>query len=256
MRMVLYIGLAICFVISLYTFFTSTPQEVWLSNLSGNLVAEIFGILLTVVIVDRIIEAKQEKERQKFKQVAFQQLRIPLVNHFQMLFNIYKASVTSKPSNNYENLRDFFNDDYFNEIAFYDFTKPNSTSTGFSGFDYLPREFKEFKQTLNKTIDKYGFYLNSDTVDTIEQLINSSLTSFISKIQSILQIDQTEGYKRNYNFFNSQATRNMVIEHTNFFIKLVEESNRFMKKDELKIKVEAGLWRNDISPQIGIGRIS
>ncbi len=65
----------------------------WLQDFTLNLMTEIIGILLVVILIDRVININQENERKKLQEIAFQQLRIPLLHHFTLLFNIFKSSV-------------------------------------------------------------------------------------------------------------------------------------------------------------------
>lgn len=256
MKKILYTLLAILLVIFSCIFLTTTPNEEWLSSLSGNLFAEIFGIFFTVAIIDRIIEANQEKTRRKFNQIAFQQLRIPLIHHFQLLFNMYKASVISKPSKIYANISDIFDDNYFDEIAFLDFLKPAPVIPEVLWINYLGFQFKEFKESLEKTIEKYSIYLQSDVIDLIEQLSNSNFVSFTKQVVLLPIIDKEQGFERDYNFLEDQSMRDMVREHVNLFIILVEKHNQFAREESLKINITDELWRNDVSPQIGGSRFS
>jgi hypothetical protein len=78
---------------------------------------------LTTLLIDNITRTNQEKERKKYQAVALQQLEIPLVHQLYMLFNIFKSSVGIKPQKTYRNARDLFDDNFFDHLVFFDFSK-------------------------------------------------------------------------------------------------------------------------------------
>lgn len=178
MKKLLYILLIVLIVIFLFAFLITTSKQDWISSLSGNLFSGTVGILITVALVDRIIEAQQEKVRQKYKTIAFRQLRLELLDQFGMFFNIFKSSVISKPEKDCTNMRDFFDEDYFEQIVFFDFENPSPVILPFTygketlWFDYVALRLNQFNGALNKTIEKYGIYLDSDTIDLIRATRN------------------------------------------------------------------------------------
>jgi hypothetical protein len=241
-----------------FIFYFKAPSESkwdWVRNITVNLGTGIIVALLTALLIDAIINRKQERERKRYELVGLQQLRIPLLHQFQLLFNIFKASVEIKPQNIYQNLRDLFDEDYFVQLAFFDFSKPAPIATPLQWFDYLSHECTKFRDALNRTVEKYSIYLDSETLDVIEQLINSSFISFILQAPAVREVDKRGGFSRDYNFFAGSGMGDIVREYTSLFLKLMEYYNEQVAQEN-KIVFKDDLWRNDVAPQFGSARIN
>jgi len=249
-----YVILIILFLLCLLAYFIF-PNINILKDFSPNLAAEIFGILLVVFLIDRVIRISQQKESKKRQEIAWRQLRIPLLRHFNLLFNMFKASTQAKPPKVYNAVTDLFDDTYFAEIGFLDFSKPAPVLTprgSIDWFTHVSHKFSEFKDALNNTVQKYALYLDTDIIDLLEGLINSSFISFMMQASNLPKIDKTKGYKRQYNLLNGLS--DPVKEYTDLFSKLVLRFNQNLVEEE-KIKMIDAWWSDNIAPKISSGRI-
>lgn len=109
-----------CFLI----YFSIHSASSWIKSFSLGMASEIIGIFLVVFSIDRVIEAEQIEERKKLERVAFLQLRRPLIRHFYLFFNMFKAAIIEQPDKAYQNFSDLFDDRFFEQLAFLDFSKP------------------------------------------------------------------------------------------------------------------------------------
>ncbi len=241
-------------IIFILLYYVNPYSTNWLQAFSLNLMTNIISILLVVLLIDRVISINQENERIMRQKIAFQQLRLPLLHHFTLLFNIFKASVQVKPDKNYKNVSDLFDDMYFDQITFLDFSRPAPVTPPTDWFNYLAQNCLEFKENLNRTVEKYSFFLEPDVIDLIEEIVNSHFIAFILQAPRIPEWDRREGYNRRYEFFGGQGMIDLIKEYTELFVKLVEHYNQYALSDK-KIIMTDDLWRNDVSPQIGSGRL-
>ena len=170
----------IIFTIISFTFYFNVQDTSWIKDFSLNFSTEVIGILLTVFLIDIIIKMKEERERIKRQEIGLKQLKVNLLNHLHLLFNIYKASVESKPNDLNMKASHFFDENYYQEIKYFDFSKNAPVTSNINWGYYLASKNEKFKTGLNKTIDKYGIYLDSDGIDLMEKLINSNFINFIS----------------------------------------------------------------------------
>lgn len=237
-----------CFVI----YFLAPAAKEWLKDIVLNLGTEIVGILLTIGLIDRVIRSNQEAERKKYQALAINQLRIPLSHHLGVFMDMFKASITSAPERTYQRVSDLFDDDYFRNVAFLDFSKQAPVTGNIQWFDYLSYEFSKFKDSLSRTIEKYSPYLDLETIDLVEQLLNSNLMAFIAQAPAIREIDKREGFKRAYNLF--WEMQSIVKEYADVLSQLIEKYNQYAP-DEKEIVIHSYVWSNNTSPQIGSGRI-
>lgn len=246
-----YLGLIILF-LAFVACSIRTPNE-WWSGFFSNLGSEIFGILLTIFVVDRVIEANRAREIKQYRTVALQQLRLPLIHHLTVLINMIKASTTTVPANPSREVRDLFDDQYFDEIKFLDFSKESPVYGQSDWFVYLSQEFTRFKDALERTVEKYSLYLDPQSLNLIEQIINSHAMAFIIQSPGIRNVDQKEGYRRHYNLFEGDGFTDLIREYGDLFATLVEAYNKHAPSDG-HLAVNEHDWSNNISPKIGSAR--
>jgi len=250
---ILGIGLIACVVVY---FIIPLPVN-WPKDIALNIGANIIGIFLVVILINAVLDFKQERERKRCQSIAFRQLRTPLHRHFTMLFNMLKASVIAKPDKSYSQVSDFFDGDYFKKIKYLDFSKDSPTSTAYvryNWFTYLALRCVEFQKSLDRTIAKYISYLDIDIIDLMEEISNSHFVYFVSQAPEILKFDQQKGLNRPYNLFAGEGIIDFVKDYTSLFSKLISYYNQTVSKGE-QIKITENLWRNDVEPLIGSGRI-
>ncbi len=249
LRTLLFIGVVIL-VILLGVFLYTTNRDEWLSNLSGNLFAEGFGIILTVAVIEKILEEHRKKEKQRFKEIALRQLRRPLRNHFNVLFKMFKAATNSIPPNKPSQLRDLFDDNYFEQIGFLDISKPAPVKPSKSWTDYIAIDSKLFKEALNRTVEKYAVYFDLEMVDLMEQLIESDFTHICTNLQTLAYETKATSPPILLLAFREQARK-----HSQSFTKLVELHNLFFNNTEQEIIITNEMWNND-QPKFGESRFN
>jgi hypothetical protein len=256
---VLFILLFAC--LTLGFFFNSSKQ--WLQELPLDLAAEIIGILLVIFSIDMVIDAEQEKERQQREKVAFQQLHRPLLRHFLLLFNLFKAAVDVKPDKSYHNFADLFDNFYYEQIAFLDFSKTISVikSGEMTWSNYISWECWQLHEALNRTVEKYALFLHPETIDLIEELNNSPFIWLTLQSARIYQIEnmlptQTEEplLLGKMNSLARHEMRDIIEEHVTLFLQLIELYNeKVASSDRLQLTEE--LWAEASAPQLGSGRL-
>ncbi|MEW6497451.1 MAG: hypothetical protein AB1589_33860 [Cyanobacteriota bacterium] len=218
--------------------------------------SEIMGIFLVVFSVDRVIEMEQIKEKNKREAVAFLQLRRPLIRHLYLLFNIFKASTEEKPDKTYQTISDLFDDVYFEQLAFLDFSKPAPVFMSIdeaNWSDYLYRECAQFKEALNRTVEKYCLFLQPEIIDLIEEIINSPFIWLVFQAPNIRKLGRKNNISDSYNLLARQEIRDLFKEYTIRVSELFEQYNKRVP-EEKQLKLSDALWANDVPPKIGSGR--
>lgn len=227
-----------------------------IKEISLNVGTEIFGILLTVGLIDAVIRRKEQAERERIMKVAFAQMRPALQQHVTMLMSMYKASLSHAPSTLPLTFDTLFGQDYFVQIAFFDFSKPAPIMSvqPLQWFDFLHTEVEQLKASLTRTIEKYAAFLDADSVELLEALLASHLLSFLTQVRAVPQIDKKQGMRRDYNFFAGQGMAGLVRQHIDLITRLATISNKRLP-EEKAIGINAGLWRDDIAPRFGSARV-
>lgn len=233
-------------------------QEIgWLRDLSLNVGTEVFGIVLTVFLIDAVIRRNEVRERRRVRRVAFQQLRIPLIHHLTVLQQMYKAAIFNPPERQPVEVRELFTDSYFVQVAFLDFSKPAPVDSvvPLQWFDWLRMEATNFKAALGRTIEKYATFLEGGSVELLEGLINSHFLSLLIQVPAVRDTDIRENTRRSYNVLSGEGMVEFVREYVDKFSSLVELYNAAVLDNE-KVRMDDQFWRNDIAPVFGSGRLS
>jgi hypothetical protein len=239
-----------------------------LSGLALNLATEILGILLTVVLIDAVIRRKEERERAWYRRIALQQLRIPLTKHLQLLSDMYKASVERKPDKEISSLGDLFSEDYFEQITYFNAMGPSPSSppAGPSAvasgnmpppipwYQYLSTEVKQFKEDVERVVDKYAMHLDPETLELLEQLANSPVVFTVGHLPMTATSLQTWGHQGAYNPFMVEDDTRWVRKHTNLLLKVVDIYNKEAPDDRKILVRNIRIWTDGWAPAIGSAR--
>ncbi|MGF1538030.1 MAG: hypothetical protein ACFB4J_16320 [Elainellaceae cyanobacterium] len=168
--------LALCFAVHFIV-----RSESWVSGFSLDVAAEIIGILLVIFSVDRVIDAEQERQRRKLEQVALRQMYQPLCRHIALLIrlggnNNDNPFVVDDPAlaNASLTLEQVFDEGYLDRVKALDLrTAVPDEEDGVIWSKYILRECAQFRETLNKTVEKYSLFVLPELVDAIEFVVNS-----------------------------------------------------------------------------------
>lgn len=255
--------LIILMVISLVIYGLIPPSWEGVRNFALNLAAGIVGTLLTVFLIDQVLRSKEESEekekKRKYQEIALRHLRIPLINHLRMFTNILKAVSQSAPQKSYDSVHDLFDKDYFAKLELLDFSK-DAPLLGYKWSDYIARECSRFKESITRTLDRYSLYLDSDIVELMEQIINSSFMDFVVGAPATreLKLRTLPGVVLPNNLFAEKTLYgggiNVTRKYTERFSRLIDYYNSH-ESEEKRIKPDENYWRSDIAPQYGTGLI-
>jgi hypothetical protein len=228
----------------------------WLKDLSLNGGTEILGILLTVLLIDAVIKRNEERERSRVRLAAYQQLRIPLIHQFMALHAMFKACIPIPPEKKATEVRDLFNDDYFVQIAFLDFSKPAPIASiqPLQWYDYLSLESRKFRAALGRTIEKYAVFLDVETIELLERLLDSSFLNILEQAPGSRDYDKKQGYKRAQNLLSGQGMSQLIRSYTSDYSGLVDAFNRIVQDDK-KIVIDEDFWWDNVAPKYGSARV-
>lgn len=233
-----------------------------------NLATEIIGILLTVFLIDSVIRRREERERKRYRSVPLQRLHYPLRRHLDLLCGMYKASVRELPEYASWRLDNLVTDDYKDPLAHLDLLQPGPSVRAVQDFppqhepipwfEHLHEETKEFREQLERVVEKYSMQLDSETAGIIEHLINSPFMNLaVHHIPHMARERQS--------FASAQGSYipltmlslpgdTSIPEHTSTFVRLVRICNDIEPKDRKICVSESTVWRDNMSPSVGSAR--
>lgn len=225
-------------------------RDEWTGSYLSNIAAGVIGSLIIIFLVDKVIERNREKERTRLVRIALQRLRIPILWQMTLLCNIYKAAAQGKPTPLPFTFEDTFNDNYYKEISFLDFTKDAPVTPKRDWFTHLYLMTKSFKEKTERVIDTYGFSLDVSLIDLLERILNSHFHFVIPQMRNIPQVDRQHKFKRVYTMFS--GIESLVKEYVSLMLELV---GYFNSQSGMSIQLNQDVWRDDVAPKWGSARV-
>jgi hypothetical protein len=226
----------------------------WLADWSPNAGTSALSILLTVWLIDSVIEQSQEQERRRMCRAAFRALRVPLARHVGLLADMFKASASSVPVDHPIETPALFNDVFFSELPHLDFSKPAPVvgPGQMQWFDYVAMEMKTFQEALAQVANRYVTFLDPQTTETIEALLASDLLNLLLHGPSIRNSDLRLRMGSPYPLLSGQGTGDVVRVHTQLLSDLISQSDDLLKDASRPSAVH--LHRTDVAPKVGSAR--
>lgn len=128
--------------------------EVWPGDRDypPNLFGEIIGILLTVLVVERLLRWERQRELAPLRTVALRRVKRPIGSLVSLLGRMYKAAAepgTKAPTSLKELL-----DGWVSEAPWLDFKTDAPVLPRRSWFDWTATEFERFEQALLADLDR------------------------------------------------------------------------------------------------------
>lgn len=205
-----------------------------LKSFTLNLITEIIGILVTILLIDRALRSKEKREKDKIIKSAFVQFKRPAKNVLNLLVKIYKATCESKPEKLTTNYKDLFSTNlFFETIQYLDFKLEAPVVPKQQWSQYIYNEVTNFKKEIDKILDKYVFVFDSHIIEELESLNNSSILQIISIGTMVQQSDFQTNYKRdNLNLLAGEQVIDELKTFLNKLFNLIDYFNYILNQNE------------------------
>ena len=179
--------------------------EIWLKQFSANLFTTIIGIWITVLCIDQIIKKKEQRERNRFLNIAYLEISRALNFYLFYLNRIYKVSSKEKPVFK-ETYDEMYNSEHFRDAFMNcDFTR-NAEYSNCTWGQFIHSKTEDLINIVDLIISKYSFILDVDTLSRLE-LLKGSPWLLVSS-----QMENPEG-KRDviYKYYNEFLNQLFII---------------------------------------------
>lgn len=178
------------------SFFSLTVWP-WFSDTLSNIATAFFSSLVIYYLIEKSLEKSREEEKSKRKKIALTRIQEPLEHLLTFLLQIYKASKI-KPAILPENYEDLFSEDYFESVRYLDFQQDAPVTPKRSWTVYSSETITDVHDQFDKIIDAYGFVLDNDIIENIEEICSCNTFHFFKQVRVIPQVDKEYGIKRKY----------------------------------------------------------
>lgn len=139
-----------------------------------------FGSYLTAIVVDKSFRDKEHRERERVRRTALRRLQAPLNRHLSLLAGWYVAASDEESFDKPDSLRTLLEDDFPETVMYLDFeSSAPTTNPDQDWLNYSANQLLSFNQEIDEVLAKYGVYLDSDMVESLELVANSTMSSAI-----------------------------------------------------------------------------
>ena len=131
--------------------------EIWLKQFSANLFTTIIGIWITVLCIDQIIKKKEQRERNRFLNIAYLEISRALNFYLFYLNRIYKVSSKEKPVFK-ETYDEMYNSEHFRDAFMNcDFTR-NAEYSNCTWGQFIHSKTEDLINIVDLIISKYRLF--------------------------------------------------------------------------------------------------
>jgi hypothetical protein len=215
--------------------------EIWLKQFSANLFTTIIGIWITVLCIDQIIKKKEQRERNRFLNIAYLEISRALNFYLFYLNRIYKVSSKEKPVFK-ETYDEMYNSAHFRDAFMNcDFTR-NAEYSNCTWGQFIHSKTEDLINIVDLIISKYSFILDVDTLSRLE-LLKGSPWLLVSS-----QMENPEG-KRDviYKYYNEFLNQLFIIAK---IITVISNNPRY------SLFYDNGSWDDSSFDKIGSARLT
>lgn len=215
--------------------------EIWLKQFSANLFTTIIGIWITVLCIDQIIKKKEQRERNRFLNIAYLEISRALNFYLFYLNRIYKVSSKEKPVFK-ETYGEMYNSEHFRDAFMNcDFTR-NAEYSNCTWGQFIHSKTEDLINIVDLIISKYSFILDVDTLSRLE-LLKGSPWLLVSS-----QMENPEG-KRDviYKYYNEFLNQLFIIAK---IITVISNNPRY------SLFYDNGSWDDSSFDKIGSARLT
>lgn len=185
MNLCILAGLALLLFVALTGTLVLSDSLEWVDAYSPNLTTEVLGIIITLILVERVLVAERERDRVRVARVAAALLRTPIFQLANAFSKMLKASFEEMPQPVPHTFKALFRPDFTSELRYFDFARPAPTLYPNSWFRYAHDEVHGAVTSIESVLNRYAAFLPIAYVEAIEQLVADPLINILKNATTI-----------------------------------------------------------------------
>jgi len=171
-----------------------------------NFFTEMLGVAVTIIVIDRLIEGREQRKSIPLKLASYEDIRIYTARYIAFWTQVFRDSV---PEDDPKTIELFFSKESMSKVQQYLYmdSEPN-VSPKMRYSDWIVQNAKEFKEKGNNILDRHGYNLDPEVYGHVHALTESMFNGMLLHINSIEQTDARMKFPRvrtfgNYSFYFS-----------------------------------------------------
>ena len=172
------------------------PYNIWVTEYFPNLITTFVGIIITVTVVDKILEKDKKIRNNKYAETALKKIGEPFYEITNMFFKMIKASTDPETLRKYKNLpstyEELFKSELINELPFLYFKAKAPSMHGMLWYEYAAETVTDNFKKINELVDAYAIFLEPDFVAKLHELETHSVICILKYAKIILANTQPD----------------------------------------------------------------
>jgi len=228
------LAFSILLVVLVFLIYIRLNFEEGLKELSLNIISEIIGISITVLLIEKSFKQEAEERKNSLFQNVFRSLPIKRQLSF-MRDMVYSLA----PKGSFAKYSDIGNKNYYEYLKKLDFSSSgpgiwSNTRKKMSWADYITYNANEFNEFISKIITNYVLYLEPEELRILQSVVDSEFMRFAVKTLPMLM--NIKGGLSDYHLFNTNGSLEDVEEYISLLWKLAKIYNKYCDpKDIIEI---------------------
>jgi len=187
-RIIIIIGTLILIGLAFWQLSTKTAE------FGLNFFTEMLGVLVTVLIIDKIILIRENQRLIPLKMAVYEDVRLFTSRYIGFWTTTYRESV---PENDPKDLAEFFSEKGISKIfLFLNMDSEPNVSPPIKWWDWMVHNAKEFKEKGDKILERHAHILEPEVYAKIHHITECDFTTLLNNIPLIRNYDITNNFPR------------------------------------------------------------
>lgn len=183
------------------------------SDYYANLVTEVIGIALTVLIIDRVNHYLTDRNEKLHRGISLRHCKMPIYSYCYMWFAIYEPTQTTRQTRiqTYQTLEDFYmSDDFYNSVCAFNFANLIAQNKTYA--QYYAEKLDKTEESFQNVLAKYASKLSLEDIQRLEFFGGGSYLYKVFRVMAFLRTVQVSTQVN-----NNPATPQRNLTHINNF---------------------------------------
>ncbi len=154
----------------------------FVKDYAPGLASEALGILLTLVLVQRILERRQEEDRSRASRGGVRRAESPLRDLAELWSDLIKGSLPQAPARPPMTYQDLFASEWASAVDDSELAKVRYPWSGETWAESAARTISRARRQISAILESYGVHLNTHFIEVLDELRDDQLLDHVESL--------------------------------------------------------------------------
>ncbi len=154
----------------------------FVKDYAPGLATEALGILLTLVLVQRILERRQEEDRSRASRGGVRRAESPLRDLAELWSEVIKGSLPHAPARPPMTYEDLFASEWVSAVDSSELARVRYSWSGETWVESAARTVSRARRQISAILDSYGVHLNTHLIEALDDLRDDQLLNHVESL--------------------------------------------------------------------------